>query len=115
MKYGPQIESFVPLKMFQLGSGYEGFLFHQIKSSGLVQYLHIFAVFKDKNPVLYYCAEKGSLEDSLFIGVFDDRGHKNLGIDSQANDSMSFLMKAIDYSCSKFGLEHSLIKEIPAK
>ena len=115
MNFGPLLESCVPLKMFQMGGGYEGFLLHQIKSRGEIEYIFIFSVFKDKQPVLYYGAERHSESKKIFIGVFDNAGHKNLGIDNQCEDYMVFLMRALEYVSENLSLNRENIKEIPAK
>ena len=97
MKFGPLLESCIPLKMFQMGDGIEGILLHQIKSRGEIEYIFIFSVFKDKQPIMYYSAERHADSKKVFIGVFDNVGHKNLGIDTQCEDQMVFLMKALEY------------------
>lgn len=115
MNFGPLLESCVPLKMFRLGEGLEGFLLHENKSRGEIEYLFLFGVFKDQLPLLYYGAEKTPNSKNIFIGVFDENGHKNLGIDNQCDDSMSFLMKALEYVCENFKIDRSQIQEIPAQ
>lgn len=115
MQFGPLMESCVPVKMFQLGEGYEGFLLHQIKSRGVIEYIFIFSVFKDKSPFLYFCAERSKENKNIFIGVFDEAGHNNLGVDNRCDDSMSFLMKSLEYICEKLSLDREGIKEIPLR
>jgi hypothetical protein len=115
MQFGPLMESCVPVKMFQLGGGFDGFLLHQIKSSGVIKYVFIFSVFKDKNPFLYYCAERNVESKNVFIGVFDEVGHKNLGVDNSCEDLMSFLMKSLEYVCENLSLDREGIKEVPLR
>lgn len=115
MDFGPLIDSCTPLKMFQLGPNTEGFLLHEIKSKGFIQYLFMFGVFIDKKPSMYFCAEKQLEGSNIFIGVFDAEGHKNFGIDNKCTDSMSFLMRALEYVCENCSIERDQIKEIPAK
>ena len=99
--------------MYNLGDGYEGFLLHQIKNRGAIEYHFIFSVFKDKTPYLFYCAESHAENESVYLGVFDEVGHKNLGVDNQCNDSMVFLMKALEYVCEKLSLTREGIEEVP--
>jgi len=115
MDFGPNIESCTPLKMFQLGSSTEGFLLHNITSKGFIQYLYIFSVFVDKKPTIYFCAEKQLENNNVFIGVFDVRGHRNYGVDNQCSDSMSFLIKALEYVCENCSIAREQIKEIATK
>lgn len=115
MDFGPLIESCTPLKMFRLGANTEGFLLHEIKSKGHIQYLYIFGVFVDKKPSIYFCAEKQLERSDVFIGIFDAEGHKNFGIDNRCADSMSFLIKALEYVCENCSIDRDQITEIPAK
>lgn len=115
MNFGPLIGSCIPLKMFNLGAETEGFLLHEIKSKGAIEYVFIFGVFKNKQPILYYCAERHPEKISVYIGVFDETGHKNLGVDNQAADAMSFLVKAIEYVCENCGLSRDQIVEVPPR
>jgi len=100
--------------MFSFGD-YEGFLLGHIKSVGSIQYSFIFGVFENKIPVLYYTAEKSSISEEVFIGVFKDDKHINLGSDAQSSDQMTFLSKALNYVCETFSIKLEDIKELPKK
>lgn len=97
---------------------YVAVLSRDIRSIGPIEYLYVLVVFRADNPsspVLFVTAEKNTLGamalnlmpkelreemgpdfgKSLFLGVFDESGHRNLGVANECADIEVFAPRAI--------------------
>ena len=112
MQWGLKLLSYEPVKMYRFNEEYKGVLLRNIKSATLIQYIHIFTLFKGEVPLLYYCAEQIPSDANISIGIYEGSGHQNLGVDLLAKDPIDFTVKAIDFICEKYAFPREDISEI---
>lgn len=113
----PIIVGATPVRRYSCGD-YVAVLNRDVRSVGTIEYLYVLVVFRSdspSSPVLFVTAERNTLGPltlnlmpkelregmgpdfgkSLFLGVFDESGHGNLGIANECSDIEVFATRAL--------------------
>jgi hypothetical protein len=101
---------------FKLATDYTASVYTEVKSTGLMQYLHFLVVHgPDKQPLFFVCAEwfdEITLANSgPVLGVFSSMGHENIGSDRSWLDIDLFVLNAIQVAMQELELEDDGIND----
>jgi hypothetical protein len=108
MDYTPDIKSAQPKQKFQVGK-HMAVLLGDIESDSRIRYLHILVVFdQNQQPGFFVTAEVNVMArrfggGSHFLGVFDGRGHLNMGASDDWADEAKFTAEALRIANEKLG------------
>lgn len=112
MLYMPAVESMDRLDGGLLGPDHVAILTGNIKSAGQIQYLYLLTVFEraTEQPIYIVASEVNGMRDAFgggshFLGVFDGRGHLNLGDSDDWADVGLFMKKALALAAARVGLK----------
>jgi hypothetical protein len=110
MQYLPAIKSARSIGSLPLDQTHGIVLYDQIVPLGIVQYAFILAVFdlETRQPCYFVASEINAMVKqfgggSHYLGVFEDKGHSNLGSSDTWGDPKQFFPKAIELAANHFG------------
>lgn len=128
-KTAPFVVGGTPVRQYTCAN-YLAVLNRDIRSVGPIEYLYILVVFRSANlesPIMFVTAERNTLGaqsvsvmpeelrkemgpdfgKSLFIGVFDESGHSNLGMANECADIEVFTARALTVAKMQLKLRQS--------
>jgi hypothetical protein len=108
LNFAPSITAAQPRQNYEVGP-FTAVLFGDIESDSEVQYGYILIVFDEEDkPCLYVTSEVNEWANepggggSHFLGVFDGRGHANLGASDQWANEEQFTARALEIATERF-------------